>query len=127
VLALTQVHRALPLEGLPAYFDEKSWYALCDAENVARGSGADVELSLRHTYHKGKAIIRESHIIGADAILLPVDRPRYAWLPNWFDGTQRFVMKYATCLVVTGYIPSGLARPTWNVLTEVEQILDHAS
>jgi hypothetical protein len=127
VLALTLVHRALPLEDLSAYFDEKSSQALCDAEDVAGDYGADVELRLRRTYHKGKTIIRESHTIGADAILLPVDRPRYAWLPTWFDGTQRFVVKHATCPVFTGHIPSVPAQPTWNVLTEVEQILGHAS
>jgi hypothetical protein len=127
VLALTQVHRALPLEGLPAYFDEKSWYALCDAEKVARGSGAEVELTLHHTYHKAKTIIRESHIVGADAILLPVERPRYAWLPTWWDGTQRFVTKHATCPVITGYFLPGPPQPTWNVLSEVERILDQVS
>jgi hypothetical protein len=117
----------MPLEGLPDYFDEKSWYALCEAEKVSSKSGADVELRLRRTYNKGKTIIRESHVIGADVILLPVDRPRYAWLPTWFDGTQRFVAKHATCPVFIGHIPSAPARPTWNVLTEVEHILDHVS
>jgi hypothetical protein len=126
VLALTQVHRALPLEGLPAYFDEKSLYALCDAANVAQGSGADVELTLRHTYHKAKTIIRESHTVGADAILLPVERLRFSWLPAWWDGTQRFVTRHATCPVITGYFSPGPPQPTWNVLTQVEQILDHA-
>ncbi len=127
VLALTQVHRALPLEGLPAYFDEKSWYALGDAANVAQGLGADVELTLRHTYHKAKTIIRESHTIGADAILVPVERPRFAWLPAWWDSTQRFVIKHATCPVITGYFSPEPLQPTWNVLSEVEHILDHAS
>ncbi len=127
VLALTEVHRALSLAGLPAHFDTKAWYALSDAEEVAGGSDAEVELELRRTHHKAKTIIREAQSTRADAILLPVPRRRHVRIPTWPDRTQQYVSKHATCPVITGHFSALPPRPAWDVLTEVQHILDHAS
>src|SRR5947209_17335090 len=100
VLAITLVHRALPLWNLPSYFDEKSWNALIHAETVAQGYEVAVEGRIRRSYDAGKCIVQEACAARAAAIFLALARPWFGW-PR-LDRTRRYVLQHAPCPVYLG-------------------------
>ena len=125
-LALTQVHRALPLANLPPVFDEPGWRALFHAEEVAKQRGTSIEPRLRHTYDAGRTIVREAHALQADAIFLALKPPRFSWLPLRLGGTARTVMRGAPCPVILGHVHPAAELDATDALAEAERVLNHA-
>ncbi|MDQ2744852.1 MAG: universal stress protein [Chloroflexota bacterium] len=123
VLAITEVHPAIPLVNLPAFFDEHSWNALVQAEEVAREFDIEIDTRLRRTHDAGKSILGEAQRIHADTIFLAIRQNRFGRLPLLFGRTIRAVMRDAPCPVLVGYFPPATTPDSSDVIADVQRLL----
>jgi len=122
-LATTQVHRALPLADLPAFFDEPGWNALLHAREVAEECGLQIEPRLSRTYDTAGTIVHEARSLRADIIFLAVKRPCFFWLPLRLGRTARAVVREAPCPVVLGYFLPRRELDQYDVVEEAQRLL----
>jgi nucleotide-binding universal stress UspA family protein len=129
-VAVTLVPPSLPLADLPPTFDQTGNHALARAKEISSREllrDGEIETRLTRAYDTARAIVSEAAYIGADAIFLALDRPRFSWLPLRLSSTARRVMKQAPCPVFLGYFPHQGALEASTASAEAERLLRHAS
>jgi nucleotide-binding universal stress UspA family protein len=125
VLAVTELHLALPLYNLPGHFDEPGWNALVHAEGLAKGWDMEIEARLRRSHDAARTIVGEAWALRADSIFLALKPPRFSWLPHRLGKHARAVMRNAPCPVLVGHVPVGGELNAAGALAEAEQDLRH--
>ncbi|GAC1326578.1 MAG: hypothetical protein NVS2B16_27780 [Chloroflexota bacterium] len=126
VLAITEVHRGLPLHNLPRFVDERSSNALVHAHEVARQFDVEIESRMCRSYDVAQTIIEQSYETQCDAIFLAVKQPSlYRFLPR-LSRRDRLVVFHACCPVLLGHMPSSYALNATGILAEVDRMLSQA-
>ena len=129
VLALTEVHPALPLLDLPAHYDEPAlraihwaWQVVAALWTEEEAIRIEIETRVRRTHSAARTILEEAERTSVDTIFLALKQPRLSWLPLRLGGTIRTVMRRSPCPVVVGRFPPVSLSPS-DVLAEAQRVL----